>query len=82
MGRKLENVIMDEIEDYCTLKGINIMEAQYIATAKNTPVKNLYETLGYSVVADGSEIKKYTKNIQGKKNKKYSLYKKVFFKAE
>ena len=50
MGRKLEQVIFNEIADICRVK-YNRLFASYIATAKNKPVEELYERLGFTVIS-------------------------------
>lgn len=74
MGRKLEEVIMNELAT--KYAGKNII-GEYIPTAKNVPVKELYDRLGFTVKSDKNGHKIYElKNYQ---NKKSSLYKEVRF---
>ncbi len=55
MGRKAENEIMARIKGLLKLKGITTVKASYIKTAKNAPVLDLFEKLGFETVS--GEIK-------------------------
>ncbi len=50
LKRNLEYALMDEIIKVCNLKGIKTITAEYIKTAKNIQVKNLYENFGFICV--------------------------------
>lgn len=51
MGRKAENEIMAQVKALLLKKGIQTIRAVYIKTAKNTPVQELFEKLGFSLVS-------------------------------
>jgi len=69
MGRYIEDLIIDYVEKECFEKEISLIEAFYFETKKNNPVKNLYERLGYEVIADENNQKKYSLNKKNKKNR-------------
>ena len=57
MGRNIENAIVEEFENAARKRGYDTLYAKYIPTAKNKPVADLYDKLGYEVLkkdADGS----------------------------
>lgn len=54
MGRKIENVIMQEIAKHYKLVAKRII-GKYIPTEKNKPVENLYESLGFQLVKSDCE---------------------------
>lgn len=60
MGRKLEHVILSEITMYYKGKAKKLV-ASYIKTAKNIPVENLYEELGFKLTAieNGKKLYEY-----------------------
>lgn len=75
MGRKLEHVIINELATRCegTLIG------EFIPTAKNAPVKELFERLGFSLVSDNNGHKIYELNTERYVKKDFSIYKKIKF---
>lgn len=50
MGRNLENAIIDDVEQELYSQGYIALQARYLPTAKNKPVENLFEKLGYRVL--------------------------------
>ncbi len=57
MGRNIENAIVEDFENAARKRGYDTLYAKYIPTAKNKPVADLYDKLGYEVLkkdADGS----------------------------
>lgn len=74
MGRKLEDVIINELASMCVGKK---MVGEFIPTAKNEPVKELFERLGFEKVSDEDGHKMYALNNYHKK--KYDYYKEVRF---
>lgn len=79
MGRKLENVIVNEILKYCSYYGIETVSAEYIATEKNTPVKNLYTDLGFAVIAESEERAIYAVDLKKWKSNDRKIYKNIVF---
>lgn len=73
MGRKLEDVIMNELAAKYGGKFIG----EFIPTAKNIPVKELYDRLGFEMVEDndGHKIYKLTKY----QKKDFTFYKEIRF---
>ena len=49
MGRNAEIEIMAQIKKILKKKNIETVKATYIKTAKNSPVQNLFDKLGFSV---------------------------------
>ncbi len=57
MGRNIENAIVEDFENAARKRGYDTLYAKYNPTAKNKPVADLYDKLGYEVLkkdADGS----------------------------
>lgn len=57
MGRNIENAIVEDFENAARKRGFDTLYAKYIPTAKNKPVADLYDKLGYEILkkdADGS----------------------------
>lgn len=79
MGRKLEDVIINELAAYCRDKQKLIGE--FIPTAKNAPVKDLYDRLGFKLVSDDDGHKTYELDISGYKKKAFENYKMIQFKG-
>lgn len=73
MGRQLENVIINELAAKYIGK---IFKAEYIPTAKNTPVKDLYDRLGFILVSDG-ERKEYEMPLEDYIKKDFKSYKRI-----
>lgn len=64
MGRHIEDTVIDAIEEKMKRYGIKQIEAKYIPTAKNKPVEDLMERLGYRLVQrDNNGIKCYCRFI-------------------
>lgn len=51
MGRKAEDEIVARIKGYLKAKGIKTIKAAYIKTAKNAPVLELFDKLGFALVS-------------------------------
>lgn len=81
MGRELENIIMGEVLKNLKERGIQYVTAEYVQTAKNVPVKKLFERLGFSVIAEENSIKRYQLDLNGWKKPDVSTYKKITFQA-
>lgn len=54
LGRKVENVIVDQLVRLAKERGLKALVGRYVPTAKNEMVKDLYERLGFS--PDGRAI--------------------------
>ena len=75
MGRKLEDVIVDELAAKYRKKMIGM----YVPTAKNAPVRELYDRLGFSLVSDDEGRKVYELDGTGYQKKQFSSYKEIRF---
>ena len=78
MGRKLENVILNEISAFYQGK-MEKMKASYIPTAKNAPVRELYDRLGFELISESAEEKLYEKNLRDYKKESFEIYKNITF---
>lgn len=63
MGRYAEDAFIDALEHYYREMGIDVLEAEFIPTAKNKPVDSFYERIGFSVIRQDEGGKKYRKKI-------------------
>lgn len=77
MGRKLEDVIINELAAHCSDKRKIIGE--FIPTAKNTPVKALYDRLGFRLISDNNGHKIYELIVNDYKKKIFECYKEIRF---
>lgn len=78
MGRKLENVILNEISGFFKEK-YHKMKAVYVPTAKNAPVRELYERLGFELVSESEEKKLYEKNLSDYTKQSFEIYQEILF---
>jgi len=63
MGRQIEDAIIRTVERYLEDNGIKNIYSSYTSTAKNVPVKDLWERLGYNLVNECDGEKKYIKHL-------------------
>ena len=75
MGRKLEDVIINELAAKNSTK--KRMIGEFIPTAKNAPVKELYDRLGFSMVSDNDGHKTYVLPIENYKKQLFESYKEI-----
>lgn len=75
MGRKLEDVILNELAARYQKK----MIGEFIPTAKNAPVRELFDRLGFSLVSDDDGHKVYEFDGNGYRKKEFSSYKEIRF---
>lgn len=73
MGRKLEDVIINEI----AAKYGGKLTGEFIPTAKNAPVKELYNRLGFEMVADDDDHRIY--KLKEYQKKAFASYKEIKF---
>ena len=78
MGRKLENVIINEISEFYKEK-FHKMRAVYVPTAKNAPVRELYDKLGFQLVSECESKKSYESNLCDYKKQSFDIYKEIIF---
>ena len=75
MGRKLENVIINELMAKYQKKLIG----EFIPTAKNAPVRELYDRLGFIKISDVEGHKIYEMECTGYQKKTFETYKIIKF---
>lgn len=75
MGRKLENVIINEIASNNQLP----IYAEYVPTNKNIPVKDLYERTGFILINDENGHKTYEMKTRDSISVNYSSFKQIIF---
>ena len=63
MGRQAENEIMARLSKLLKSKGIKKVRAAYVKTAKNAPVENLFEKLGFTLISKSDGHKEYEADI-------------------
>ncbi len=76
MGRKLEDVIINELAD--RLPAATII-GQFLPTVKNAPVRDLYDRLGFSLIEDSNGRKTYKLDTIGYQKKSFTCYKAIIF---
>ena len=75
MGRKLEDVILNELAAKYQRK----MIGEFIPTAKNAPVRELFDRLGFSQVSDDNGHKVYELDGTGYEKKEFGSYREIRF---
>lgn len=75
MGRKLEDVILNELAAKYQRK----MIGEFIPTAKNAPVRELFDRLGFALVSDDEGHKTYELDGSGYQKKDFISYKEIRF---
>ena len=75
MGRKLEDVILNELASKYQRK----MIGEFIPTAKNAPVRELFDRLGFTSISDDNGHKVYELDGTGYEKKKFGSYKEIRF---
>jgi len=76
MGRKLEDVIIGELAE--AWAGRPLL-AEYIPTAKNAPVRDLYDRLGFEKTSEDSGRKTYLLKTEGYEKKSFDSYREIRF---
>lgn len=71
MGKLIENYVIDQIETDLSLMGIETLHAKYIKTAKNAPVENLFDNLGYKIISKTDEETNYEIKLDERPKRKY-----------
>ena len=75
MGRKLEDVILNELAAKYQKK----MIGEFVPTAKNAPVRELFDRLGFSPVSNDNGHKVYELDGTEYQRKEFSSYKEIRF---
>ncbi len=73
MGKRVENYILDYIEEQMNNMGMKSIQARYCESAKNAPVKALYDTLGYERIEVENKAVLYELSIKDKQPRKYYI---------
>lgn len=76
MGRKLEDAIINEIISHCSKSKLI---GEYIPTAKNAPVIELYDKLGFNLVSDEDGHKLYEITVADHQKNQFEYYKEIKF---
>ncbi|MBR4764928.1 MAG: HAD family hydrolase [Lachnospiraceae bacterium] len=79
MGRKLEDIILGHLVR--AFEGRERFTGEYIPTAKNAPVKDLYGRLGFMCISDENGHRKYELLMKEKTLPLPDVYKEVRFEA-
>ena len=66
MGKRLENFFIDRIENELLHEGFETLKAEYIASAKNMPVADFYDGLGYARCAESEGAVQYSIELQSR----------------
>ncbi len=61
MGRGIENAVLSTIEKKLLQAGINTIVGRYVRTANNSSIEHFFDSAGYRIISDSSEIKSYRK---------------------
>ena len=64
MGRKVEDEVLAILKDYLNSKSVKKICAEYVKTAKNAPVENLFDRLGFSCLSSGADKKEYAADVE------------------
>ena len=63
MGRSVETEIVSQLKNGLKKKGIDSLKAVYLKTNRNSPVKELYESLGFETVRSDDSRKEYITKV-------------------
>ncbi len=74
MGRRLEYIILNELASKYNGKRLI---GEFIPTAKNTPVKDMYDRLGFEIMSDEDGHKMY--ELKNYKRQEFDSYKEIKF---
>ena len=79
MGRRLEDVIINELIAKSLNNGKQEIIGEFISTAKNAPVMELYDRLGFSKINESEGHKIYKIKTDGYVKKQFNNYKEIKF---
>lgn len=73
IGRNVEYAFFDELVHELQERGINHLQAEYLATVKNNQVAFFYDSLGFTLIESNQQNRKYVCNLLDyrQKNIKY-----------
>ena len=63
MGRTVEYAIFSHLHSWLMQRKINNLYGEFIPTKKNAPVRDLYQSLGFKLILDGSDMKLFQKKV-------------------
>lgn len=73
MGRFIERAIVDRLEQELLARGFKMLQSRYVKTAKNMPVRMLFEELGYHVTEDSGDEKQYEVSLADRPERVYYI---------
>lgn len=65
MNRRIEFTVFDELKRILTSRDVRALGARWLKTAKNTPVADLFDTLGFERVETHENARRYRMNLNG-----------------
>ncbi len=71
MGKEIERYVMDDVERDLLDRGYTGLHARYRRTKRNMPVENLYDKLGYCLVAETEDEKEYTLDLTDRPEREF-----------
>ena len=77
MGRNLENIIINELA--ASLRDADRLIGEFKPTAKNAPVRQLYDRLGFTLIRETEQGKRYALDLRDYTRQDASLYESVVF---
>lgn len=74
MGRQIEACMLDLVETELEAEGKETVYASYRQTAKNQPVANFYDEMGYQILDQTEEgVKKYSLSLRHRPDREYCV---------
>ena len=64
MNRRIEFTVFDELKKTLTSRGIGTLRAHWTKTAKNAPVADLFDKLGFARVETHDDVRRYRMNLK------------------
>lgn len=71
MGKRVEYAIVSDVEEALRKEGKKELFASYLQTAKNVPVKDLFEQMGYELTAEEDGGKRYRISLEKREAREY-----------
>lgn len=66
MGRQIENAILRAVEERLAQEDVKVLYSSFVPTAKNKPVQDLWERMGFYVAAESSIGTQYVLDLPAK----------------
>ena len=79
MGRKLEDVFVSRVAE--SLPPTGRLIGDFFPTAKNVPVRELYDRLGFRLLREEEGRKRYVLPLDSLEKQDFSMYKEIVFEA-